>query len=483
MRVRLDPTAAETRRVRAAVMEEAWRRRFATPAAAAGNDAAGRRSRRRGPFSSWGGRRVGVAVGFALIAGLTVGSSAFAASRAGGPLYDARLALEDLTLPTDPTARLEAKLAEAQGRVADIVEAASRGDNGAVQAAVRAYGSTLADLDTEQGAPRSCPAPRSASTRSCCKSSSRGCRSRPRGASSRLWTAARLPSTTSIASPAASRRPNPATPATRAATATATRTARATETATRAGTPTGMPAGTATGMPAGTATVKVTATPARPPRLRQRPGDRERQRERPGQRQHPGQRQARQDAEARELAQAVQDAPAEGANPQRLTAGPCAAPNAGNAPSAPLRSTDDRSERVRLTVLGAGPAYSDREGASGASYLVTHETTQLLLDLGHGSFSASSGPRCRPTSRRWSSATSTPITSSTWSRCATTCASTSSRRAASASWDRAAGGPARRAPRRPVVHLGCARHGADRPRGPPDRRPRAGGRTCRPHRR
>ena len=41
---------------------------------------------------------------------------------------------------------------------------------------------------------------------------------------------------------------------------------------------------------------------------------------------------------------------------------------------------------MRLTVLGAGPAYSDREGASGASYLVAHETTQLLLDLGHGSF-------------------------------------------------------------------------------------------------
>ena len=52
------------------------------------------------------------------------------------------------------------------------------------------------------------------------------------------------------------------------------------------------------------------------------------------------------------------------------------APNPGNAPSAPLRSTDDRSDHVRLTVLGAGPAYSDREGASGACYLVSEGETQ-----------------------------------------------------------------------------------------------------------
>lgn len=146
MRVMLDPTAAETRRVRAAVMEEAWRRRLSTPVAAAGGHA-----RRRGPFTSWSGRRVGVSLAFALIAGLTVGSSAFAASRAGGPLYDTRVALEELTLPTDPTARLEAELALAQGRIADMVDAASRGDEGAVEAAARAYGSSLADLDSAHG--------------------------------------------------------------------------------------------------------------------------------------------------------------------------------------------------------------------------------------------------------------------------------------------------------------------------------------------
>ena len=41
---------------------------------------------------------------------------------------------------------------------------------------------------------------------------------------------------------------------------------------------------------------------------------------------------------------------------------------------------------MRLTVLGAGPAYTDREGASGACYLVGHGRTHLLLDLGQGSF-------------------------------------------------------------------------------------------------
>lgn len=39
-----------------------------------------------------------------------------------------------------------------------------------------------------------------------------------------------------------------------------------------------------------------------------------------------------------------------------------------------------------LTVLGAGPAWSDRPGASGAAYLVRYRSTAILLDLGQGSF-------------------------------------------------------------------------------------------------
>lgn len=39
-----------------------------------------------------------------------------------------------------------------------------------------------------------------------------------------------------------------------------------------------------------------------------------------------------------------------------------------------------------LLVLGAGPAYTDRPGATGAAYLVRHAGTALLLDIGQGSF-------------------------------------------------------------------------------------------------
>lgn len=41
---------------------------------------------------------------------------------------------------------------------------------------------------------------------------------------------------------------------------------------------------------------------------------------------------------------------------------------------------------LRLSVLGAGPAYTDRPGSTGACYLVTVGGTRILLDLGQGSF-------------------------------------------------------------------------------------------------
>jgi ribonuclease BN (tRNA processing enzyme) len=45
---------------------------------------------------------------------------------------------------------------------------------------------------------------------------------------------------------------------------------------------------------------------------------------------------------------------------------------------------DPRS--FELVVLGAGPAYTDRPGASGSAYLVRHQAGSILLDLGQGSF-------------------------------------------------------------------------------------------------
>lgn len=41
---------------------------------------------------------------------------------------------------------------------------------------------------------------------------------------------------------------------------------------------------------------------------------------------------------------------------------------------------------LTLTVIGAGPAWSDRPGSSGAAYLVRSGSTSILLDLGQGSF-------------------------------------------------------------------------------------------------
>lgn len=41
-----------------------------------------------------------------------------------------------------------------------------------------------------------------------------------------------------------------------------------------------------------------------------------------------------------------------------------------------------------LIVLGAGPAYSDRAGSIGASYLLISGDDAILLDLGHGAFAS-----------------------------------------------------------------------------------------------
>lgn len=41
---------------------------------------------------------------------------------------------------------------------------------------------------------------------------------------------------------------------------------------------------------------------------------------------------------------------------------------------------------MSLDVLGAGPAYTDKPGAAGASYLIRADSTAIVLDLGQGSF-------------------------------------------------------------------------------------------------
>jgi hypothetical protein len=158
-RVRLEPSQAFARRARAAVMEEAWRRkldphsvlRASATATAADADASTVIPVRRRPFTGWSARRLGVAFTAAALAGLMLGSSVFAASRAGGPLYESRLSLESLTLPADPAARVAAELAWAEARLGEAVEAGFRHDDRAVSAALDAYGRAIRTLSTATG--------------------------------------------------------------------------------------------------------------------------------------------------------------------------------------------------------------------------------------------------------------------------------------------------------------------------------------------
>lgn len=48
--------------------------------------------------------------------------------------------------------------------------------------------------------------------------------------------------------------------------------------------------------------------------------------------------------------------------------------------------TQDTPDGLQLDIIGAGPAFTDRPGATGAAYLVRHNGTAILLDLGQGSF-------------------------------------------------------------------------------------------------
>jgi hypothetical protein len=142
-RVRLGPDPSQVRRARAAVMEDAWRHRLTTDAA--------RPTARRGLFPGWTSRRLGLSLTAAMIAGLMIGTSVFASSRAGGPLYEARLALETLALPSGAAARVDSRIEAAHARLADAVEAAGRHDPAATTAALDAYDRVIDDLLAADG--------------------------------------------------------------------------------------------------------------------------------------------------------------------------------------------------------------------------------------------------------------------------------------------------------------------------------------------
>lgn len=154
-RVRLEPDPAAMRRVRSAVMEEAWRRHLAQTPPAPGRTAVGRDAarRRRAPFAGWSARRLASTLTAAVLVGLLVGGTAFAGSRAGGPLYGARIAFESALLPADPEARVQAELALAQTRLAEATQAAAVGDVAAFEAALQAYGAVVEDVGASTGGP------------------------------------------------------------------------------------------------------------------------------------------------------------------------------------------------------------------------------------------------------------------------------------------------------------------------------------------
>jgi ribonuclease BN (tRNA processing enzyme) len=49
-------------------------------------------------------------------------------------------------------------------------------------------------------------------------------------------------------------------------------------------------------------------------------------------------------------------------------------------------SSERATGGLRLDIVGAGPAFTNRPGATGAAYLVRDGSTAVLLDLGQGSF-------------------------------------------------------------------------------------------------
>jgi hypothetical protein len=175
-RLRLDPSPGQAKRARSALMEAAWRQKLAGPTAQAAQGREDLDSHGFAPsvsagltvlpapgpaasagdrplFRGWGARRVGASFAAAILAGLLVGGSVFAGSRPGGPLYEARLGLEELALPANAQARVEAELALAQGRLADIVDSVARDDQRAIAAAVAAYVATLDELGESTGGP------------------------------------------------------------------------------------------------------------------------------------------------------------------------------------------------------------------------------------------------------------------------------------------------------------------------------------------
>lgn len=154
-RVALEPDPGAMARIRAALLREA---RLGRLAPAGGTrppldrlTGDHRTVSLRRPFRSWSARRLTSVLVAAAMSGLLLGGTVFASTRPGAPLYDARVWLEQVTLPSDPDARLEAEIARAQARLAEATEAEAAGDDRAVAAALGAY-ARIVDETLAEGA-------------------------------------------------------------------------------------------------------------------------------------------------------------------------------------------------------------------------------------------------------------------------------------------------------------------------------------------
>jgi hypothetical protein len=143
---RLSPDMAAATRMRARVMASAHRQAALTAAGAGLTvltptpTSTSAVQRRRVPTRRLA-RLAGVLLSAALGLSLAVGSAL--AADAGGTLYPARLGLETLLLPSDPSERALAELSRLENRLREAQAAGARGDAAGVAAAMEAYASIV----------------------------------------------------------------------------------------------------------------------------------------------------------------------------------------------------------------------------------------------------------------------------------------------------------------------------------------------------
>ena len=146
---RLSPDLATTSRMRARVLAHAHRHADLARADAAlmivppgaAEEQRARRSARA--------RRTAISLLSAAALAVAMVGGAAAASQAGGALYDARLFVEEITLPAEPSERAIAELDRLSRRLAEADAAARAGDHPAASAALAAYERIMATASAE----------------------------------------------------------------------------------------------------------------------------------------------------------------------------------------------------------------------------------------------------------------------------------------------------------------------------------------------